>query len=397
VTGSSGGTEDVLFGFAPESSQAPEGSGDRYDLLVATDVLAEGVNLQQARHIINFDLPWNPMRLVQRHGRIDRIGSPHSHVYLRCFFPGDELDALLGLEAALQRKITQAAKSIGVEGEIVPGSKASDRALDRNFSRTREQITSLLEEDPTLFENAEDTGALSGEEFRRELTEALRDPRWKRAVEHLPWVAGSGKATHGEGGYIFCARVGDHPRPQYRWVPIAREPEAGEGGGEGLRIEADAIVDDTLACLGKAVCAPSTERTLPESVADLAYDAWEAARRHIYEGWLENADPANMQPSIPKPMREAAELLGSHPPRDLGSDRLDRLLDTIEAPYDTRTQSMMRKTLDAHEAPKDKVAAVIALVEELGLQPPPEVEPLPEIEEGDVNLVAWMALVPEDL
>ena len=67
---------EAVQGFAPVSMEAPDGQpADRYDLLISTDVLAEGVNLQQCRHIINFDVPWNPMRLVQRHGRIDRIGS----------------------------------------------------------------------------------------------------------------------------------------------------------------------------------------------------------------------------------------------------------------------------------------------------------------------------------
>ena len=67
----------AVQGFAPVSMEAAAGQdGDLYDLLISTDVLAEGVNLQQCRHIINFDMPWNPMRLVQRHGRIDRIGSP---------------------------------------------------------------------------------------------------------------------------------------------------------------------------------------------------------------------------------------------------------------------------------------------------------------------------------
>jgi hypothetical protein len=387
VTGSSGGTEETLFGFAPVSSQAPKGRDeDKYDLLVATDVLAEGVNLQQARHIINYDLPWNPMRLVQRHGRIDRIGSPHSRVYLRCFFPAEDLDALLGLEAALQRKITQAAKSIGVEGQIIPGANASDEKLDQIFAHTKEQIEALLKEDASLFEQAEETGAFSGEEFRSELTEALGDPRWKNAVMDLPWVAGSGKATDGDGGFVFCARVGDHPRPQYRFVPLT---------GDGTNIEASGIVDDTLACLGKAVCAPDSERMLPKSLAELAYDAWEVARGHIFERWLEAADPANTQPAIPKPMRDAADLLRSHPPRDLATNRLHRLLDTIEAPYDTRTQRMMRRTLDEHEKTGERARAVIALVEELGLQPPPPVDPLPDIDEQDVNLVTWMALVPD--
>ena len=56
----------AVQGFAPVSMEALPGSDDDlYDLLISTDVLAEGVNLQQCRHIINFDMPWNPMRLVQ--------------------------------------------------------------------------------------------------------------------------------------------------------------------------------------------------------------------------------------------------------------------------------------------------------------------------------------------
>ena len=114
----------TMWGFAPLSSEAPPGhDDDLYDLLISTDVLAEGVNLQQARHIINYDLPWNPMRLVQRHGRIDRIGSPHERVFIRCFFPDRGLDRILRLEERLKRKLAQAARSVGVESETLPGSK----------------------------------------------------------------------------------------------------------------------------------------------------------------------------------------------------------------------------------------------------------------------------------
>src|SRR3712207_4811769 len=101
-----------------------------------------------------------------------------------------------------------------------------------------------------------------------------------------------------------------------------------------------------------------------------------------------------MQPAIPKPMRDAAELLRAHPPKDLDTDRLHRLLDTIEAPYDTRIQRMIRKTLDRHEDIRERAAEIIRLVEDLGLEPPPPVKPLPEIDEQDINVVTWMALVP---
>jgi uncharacterized phage-associated protein len=92
--------DHAIYGFAPKTTEAPAGrDDDLYDILVTTDILAEGMNLQQCRNIINYDLPWNPMRLVQRHGRIDRIGSPHDVIYLRCFFPDRLLDQLLDLEA----------------------------------------------------------------------------------------------------------------------------------------------------------------------------------------------------------------------------------------------------------------------------------------------------------
>ena len=76
------GRQHAVSGFAPKSTESLS-SEDRFDILISTDVLAEGLNLQQCRHIINYDVPWNPMRLVQRHGRIDRIGSPHNRVFLR--------------------------------------------------------------------------------------------------------------------------------------------------------------------------------------------------------------------------------------------------------------------------------------------------------------------------
>jgi len=160
----------AMFGFAPETTEAPPSeAADLYDILVTTDVLAEGVNLQQCRNVINYDLPWNPMRLVQRHGRIDRIGSPHKDVFLRCFFPDRRLEELLELEARIRRKLAQAAASVGVEHEVIPGAATSDIV----FAETREEIERLRREDPTIFVNAgEDPSAHSGEEYRQELRRA---------------------------------------------------------------------------------------------------------------------------------------------------------------------------------------------------------------------------------
>lgn len=94
---------------------APIGRGRRpqpllaADVLVTTDVASEGMNLQDARLVVNFDLPWNPVRIMQRAGRIDRLGSPHDRVHLAHLLPAAGLDRITGVLARLRRKLEQAA------------------------------------------------------------------------------------------------------------------------------------------------------------------------------------------------------------------------------------------------------------------------------------------------
>jgi hypothetical protein len=377
VSGSGGDTTKVLQGFAPKSSQAPDPeSSDVFDLVVTTDVLAEGVNLQQARHIVNYDLPWNPMRLVQRHGRIDRIGSPHGEVFIRCVLPDRQLDDLLGLERRLHSKLKTAAATIGVEGEVLPGSAVTEHS----FAETREEIERLRAGDATLFELAGEGHAYSGEEYRQELRAGLEDPTTRNLVTSLPWGSGSGLALPGaEPGYVFCARVADHPRPLFRWVA--------ESGEE--------IVGDTLACLARVSCDAGTVRHLSGEAETGAYEAWTAARRDIFEGWQRATDPANLQPRIPKPMRDAADLLRANPPPELDQAELDRLCDSIEAPYGKRIENLIRTAIRSSASPLEQAREVVATVEELGLEPAPVPDPLPVIDLEDIHLVCWLAVEQE--
>ncbi|MCZ7531731.1 MAG: helicase-related protein [Acidimicrobiia bacterium] len=237
TSGTHGRKEEVLFGFAPVTTEAPPGSDeDLFDLVVSTDVLAEGVNLQQARHIVNFDLPWNPMRLVQRHGRIDRIGSDHSEVFLRCVFPDRRLDDLLGLEERLHRKLTQAARTIGV-AEVLPGSASEDQV----FGETHEQIERLREGDATIFEEG-GTGrsTLSGEEYRQGAARGVAGPRLQRANQGTPLGIRERHGRRGVGrGFVFCVQIGDHDGVRFVHVNLS-DPDA------------PVVETDTLACLATA-------------------------------------------------------------------------------------------------------------------------------------------------
>jgi hypothetical protein len=381
VTGSTGDRTDVLFGFAPNSTKAPPGADrDRYDVLVASDTLAEGVSLQQARHVVNYDLPWNPMRLVQRHGRVDRIGSKHDKVFLRCFFPDAQLDALLGLEARLHTKLAQAAASIGVESEVLPGAAVSEHS----FAETRAEIERLRSENPELFETGGETGtAYSGEEYRQELREGIEHADLEQQLKRLPWGSGSGKAVAGgPPGFVFCARVGDHPTALFRYVAY---PDGGVP-----------VVDaDTLTCFARAHATPDTLRVLPEATRRRAYDAWDAARRDIFERWDAATDFRTLQPVVPKALRDAAELLRDHPPPGVPTEEVHRAIDALEAPYPVRIQKMVRDAMRGHESVAERTDAVLRVVAELGLEPPEPPEPLPVITEEDVHLICWLALVPE--
>ena len=70
-------------------------------VLIATDVVSEGQNLQDCARVLNYDLHWNPVRLIQRFGRVDRIGSPHDEIHLHNMLPDAELDESLGLTEKL--------------------------------------------------------------------------------------------------------------------------------------------------------------------------------------------------------------------------------------------------------------------------------------------------------
>ncbi|HEX7091524.1 MAG TPA: helicase-related protein, partial [Longimicrobiales bacterium] len=108
------GRRQAIERFAPRSNGAREPAPrERVDLLIATDVLSEGLNLQDANRVVSYDLPWNPVRLIQRVGRVDRLGSPHPVVYSDHFLPDRGLEPLLGLVARLRAKLLAIGRTVG--------------------------------------------------------------------------------------------------------------------------------------------------------------------------------------------------------------------------------------------------------------------------------------------
>ncbi len=126
----------IVGRFAPKSNPESKVKEPEINLLIATDVLAEGLNLQDCDKIINYDLHWNPVRLIQRFGRIDRIGSEYERIYAFNFLPETELEKNLGLQEKLQNRINEIHTTIGEDAAILdPSERINEEAMYAIYER----------------------------------------------------------------------------------------------------------------------------------------------------------------------------------------------------------------------------------------------------------------------
>src|SRR5216117_1798000 len=122
---------EVLAAFAPRAQHAPPPARAlETDILIATDLLSEGLNLQDATRVVHYDLPWSPARLAQRVGRVDRLGSPHTRVETVTFLPPPALEGALAVEQRLATKLVTQAAAGAAQLESVAGPEAARGRLD---------------------------------------------------------------------------------------------------------------------------------------------------------------------------------------------------------------------------------------------------------------------------
>ncbi|MCB9122347.1 MAG: helicase [Caldilineaceae bacterium] len=147
--------------FAPVASGRPEiaGTEDEIDILIATDVMSEGQNLQDCGYLINYDLHWNPTRMVQRAGRIDRLGSSYDVLTIFNMFPEKELEQLLGLVESLTKKI-DVINQTGFLDASVLGEVVTPRDFN-TLRRIADEDNSVVEEQESFLELASSEALLA--------------------------------------------------------------------------------------------------------------------------------------------------------------------------------------------------------------------------------------------
>ena len=233
----------LVQAFAPHSNNRPDlaGSDGEIDVLVSTDVLSEGQNLQDCGMLVNYDLHWNPTRMVQRAGRIDRIGSKHTLLWVYNMFPEDGLEKLLRLVESLNRKITDIDRTgfldVSVLGETVH---------PRNFNTLRR----ILDEDGSVIEEQEQFAELASNEFLLHQLQNLLDTGAREMLDELPDGIHSGLARAGENGLFFYftapGRDGEGRRHFWRYHDF----------------NSGRVVDNRFLIANLIACSPDTPRVV---------------------------------------------------------------------------------------------------------------------------------------
>lgn len=203
----------LVHGFDPDKGSVDE---VRDRVVVSTEVLAEGYNLQNAQAVVNFDLHFNPQVAVQRSGRVDRIGSPYDTVYLISFTPPESLNAHISLLHRLDDRFRRI-HGLGLGDEPVTTLSADVQ------HRTLEQMKRLYGlDDPTALEEAEESGLLRSSDGMRLVLDMFLRRAGRERLEAIPYGVSSvrSRPTHTDlpsGAFVAFAEPGDDAPTHWRY------------------------------------------------------------------------------------------------------------------------------------------------------------------------------------
>ena len=178
-----GGMDDIsshVKRFSPTSNDEEAGRIDELRVLITTDTLSEGQNLQDAHIVVNFDLPWAIIRLIQRVGRVDRIGQKAKEILCYCFLPEDGIEKVIKLRERLDQRMRQA-------GEVV----STD---ERFFEDDAGDMEHVYDQTISLEEQEDETDLISrAYDIWRQ---AIKDnPELEKKIKELPHVVYSAKCA----------------------------------------------------------------------------------------------------------------------------------------------------------------------------------------------------------
>ncbi len=174
---------NILTFFSPRSKDRsvlfPKATED-IDVLIATDCISEGQNLQDCDYLINYDIHWNPVRIIQRFGRIDRIGSKNDVIQLVNYWPDIELDKYIELKGRVESRMKATVLTSTGDDNLLSANEKGDLEYRKNqLKKLQEEVVDIEDMDTGI--NIMDLGL---NEFRLDLLSYIKD---NPDVEHAPF------------------------------------------------------------------------------------------------------------------------------------------------------------------------------------------------------------------
>ena len=182
VTGDSDDPTEFAYRFSPVSNEYPQIKGTEREIrvLISTDVLSEGQNLQDCHIVLNYDLPWAIIRLIQRAGRVDRIGQNSDYILCYSFLPEDGVERIIRLRQRLSQRIQENAEVIGSDETFFEGDPIN--------------IKDLYNEKAGILDNEDDTEVdLASYAFQIWKNALDKNPDLEKIIPSLPDVVYSTK------------------------------------------------------------------------------------------------------------------------------------------------------------------------------------------------------------
>ncbi|RJQ50197.1 MAG: helicase [Nitrospiraceae bacterium] len=337
---------NIVKAFAPKANKKEEWVGTEYEIniLISTDVLSEGQNLQDCANLINYDLHWNPTRMVQRAGRIDRIGTEFDTLWLRNMFPDEGLERLLRLVESLQRKISNIDR-VGFLDASILGEVVHPKTFN-TLKRIEDQDSSVVDEEEQFIE-------LASSEFLLRQIQELLACEGKKWIDSLPNGIHSGLMKRGAKGMFFYFQAESEKGKHNFW--------------NYYDINTGRIVDNRFLIANLISCSPETERVIGD------YDVFEIQEK-IIEHILKTYHEKVALESVPKVIDPIQQTLATTIQNYLNHPDVDRkealeIIKYLNQPMPGTQVKELRKIykeFQENAVPKVLVEKVTAMREKYG-------------------------------
>ena len=362
--------------FSPVANNKPEwkGTEQEIDILFSTDVLSEGQNLQDCGLLINYDLHWNPTRMVQRAGRIDRIGTDFDTLWIYNMFPDEGLERLLHIVESLHRKIANIDRE-GLHDASILGELVHPRSFNV-LKRIRDEESEVVDE-------TEEFTELASNEFLQRQLQQLLDAGGLDKLTELPDGIHSGLIKQGvKGVFFYFKAVLPNGNARHFW--------------RFLDLDTGRIVDNRFYIANLIACSPDTPRYVDSDMHEQRFDYHDQVLEDVIDSVKRQigieAAPGTIDP-IQNTVRTELQQFLVHP--KIKRPRLINALKFLEQPMLETQKKRLRKAFEAYGLDEDIITLVHSIedqMSEFGFKkesPKKPAQELTEINKENLRLICF--------